>query len=78
MTILSFDLQVSVALTFNLPEKKKVSIGTFTPQREQLCQIILKFMHKCRSYGPDKWRWMDRLMHTQHTKHARTYTKLKL
>ena len=27
---------------------------TSTPQGEQLCQIILKIMHKCRSYGPDK------------------------
>ena len=25
-----------------------------TVQVEQLCQIILKFMYKCRSYGPDK------------------------
>ena len=24
------------------------------PQGEQLCRIILKCMHKCRSYGPDK------------------------
>ena len=28
--------------------------GTFTPQGEKLFQIILKFMHKCRSYGNDK------------------------
>ena len=42
-----------------------VSNGTATPQREQLYQIILKFMHKCRSYGCDKrnicdlqvWPW---------------------
>ena len=42
-----------------------VSNGTATPQREQLCQIILKSMHKCRSYGWDKrntcdlqvWHW---------------------
>ena len=31
-----------------------ISNGTTTPQREQLCQIILKSMDKCRSYGPDK------------------------
>ena len=30
------------------------SNGTSTPQGQQLCQIILKSMHKCRSYGPDK------------------------
>ena len=42
-----------------------VSNGTATPQREQLCQIILKSMHECRSYGWDKrnicdlqvWHW---------------------
>ena len=42
-----------------------VSNDTATPLREQLCQIILKFMHKCRSYGWDKrnicdlqvWHW---------------------
>ena len=32
-----------------------VSNGTSTPQREQLCHIILKSKHKCRSYGPDKF-----------------------
>ena len=31
---------------------KKVSNGTSPPQ--ELCQIFLKSMHKCRSYGPDK------------------------
>ena len=31
-----------------------VSNCTATPQGEQLCQIILKSMHKCRSYDPDK------------------------
>ena len=52
----------SVPLTFNVPEKN-VSSGTSTPQGEQLCQIILKFMHKCRSYGPDKSGWTQ----AQHT-----------
>ena len=36
------------------PTWTNVSNGTFTPQGEQLCQIILKSMHKCRSYSPDK------------------------
>ena len=36
-----------------------VSNGTATPQAEQLCHIILKSMHKCRSYGPDKLNWCD-------------------
>ena len=31
-----------------------VSNGTATPQEEQLCQVTLKSMHKCRSYGTDK------------------------
>ena len=38
----------SETLTFN------VSNGTTTPQGEHLLKIILKSMHKCRSYGPDK------------------------
>ena len=40
-----FDLQ---------PTWTNVSNGPSTPQGEQLCQIIFKSMHKCRSYGPDK------------------------
>ena len=36
------------------PTRTNVSNGTSTPQGEQLCQTILKSMHKCRSYGPDK------------------------
>ena len=31
-----------------------VSNGIATLQEEQLCQIILKFIYKCRSYGADK------------------------
>ena len=31
-----------------------VSNGTATPEGEQMCHIILKSMHKCRSYGSDK------------------------
>ena len=34
-----------------------VSNGTSTPDGEQLCQIILKFIHNYRTYGVDKsWR----------------------
>ena len=36
------------------PTWTNVSNGTATPQGEQPCQFILKSMHKCRSYGPDK------------------------
>ena len=43
----------SVTLNFNRPPKH-VSNGTTTPQGEHLCIIILKFMHKCRTYGSDK------------------------
>ena len=48
-----FDLYLTpVTLTFNLP--KNVSNGTFPPRGQQLCIIILKSVHKCTSYGPDK------------------------
>ena len=33
---------------------KNVSNGTSPPWGQQLCKIILKSMHKCTSYGPDK------------------------
>ena len=36
-----------------------VSNGTSTCDGEQLCQIILKFIHNCRSYGPDKFGRTD-------------------
>ena len=36
------------------PTRTNVSNGTSTRQGELLCQTILKYMHKCRSYGPDK------------------------
>ena len=48
MTILT-----PVTLTVNLPEKN-ISNGTSPPQGLQLCKILLKSMHKCTSYGPDK------------------------
>ena len=34
----------------------KFSNGT-SPQGQQLCQIVLKSMHYCTSYGPDKSGW---------------------
>ena len=37
---------------------------------ENNCQIILKSIHNCRSYGPDTFRWMDGQMHAQ--THAHT------
>ena len=45
------------------PNSTDVSNGTSTLQGKQLCQFILKSMHKCTSYGLDKSRWMP----TQHT-----------
>ena len=49
-----FDLYFTpMTLTFNL-RGKTVSNGTFPPRGQQLCKIILKSMHKCTSYGPDK------------------------
>ena len=41
------------------PTWTNVSNGTATPQAEQLCQIILKSMQKCRSYGCDKLNICD-------------------
>ena len=49
-----FDLYLTpMTLTFNL-RGKNFSNGTFRPRGQQLCKIILKSMHKCTSYGPDK------------------------
>ena len=33
------------------PLRTNVSNSTATPREDQLCQIILKSMQKCRSYG---------------------------
>ena len=51
MTVLTFDLQV-----WAWPSKylNNVSNHTSTCQGEQLCQFILKSMHKCPTYGQDK------------------------
>ena len=39
----------------NLPTTwTNVSNGTSVPQGKQLCHIILKSMHKCTSFGPDR------------------------
>ena len=46
-----FDLYLT--LTFNL--SKNVSNGSFPPQGQQLCQIVLKSMHYLTSYGPNKF-----------------------
>ena len=49
-----FDLYLTpMTLTFNLLENN-FSNGTSPPQGQQLCKIILKSLHKCTSYGPDK------------------------
>ena len=37
------------------PTWKNVSNGTSPSRGQQLCKIILKSMHKCTSYGPDKF-----------------------
>ena len=48
-----FDLYLTpVTSTFIL--HKKNSNVTSPPQGQQLSKIILKSMHKCTSYGPDK------------------------
>ena len=40
--------------TYLQPTLTNVSNGTCTPKGDQRCQIILKSMHKCRRYGPEK------------------------
>ena len=40
------------------PTKTNVSNSTTTPQGKHMCKIILKSMHKCWSYGPDKLIYM--------------------
>ena len=55
-----------VTLTFNLP--KNISNGT-SPQGQLLCHTVLKSMHYCTSYGPDKSRRCTE---------ACTYTEQKL
>ena len=53
-----FDLYLTpVTLTFNIPQN--VSYVTSPPQGQQLCQIVLKSMHYCTSYGPDKFGRTD-------------------
>ena len=66
-----FDLYLTpLTFTFNLP--KSVSNGTSPPQGQQLCQTVLKSLHYCTSYGPDKFG------RTHGRTDARTYTELKL
>ena len=36
------------------PTWKNVSNGTFSPRGQQQCKVILKSVHKCASYAPDK------------------------
>ena len=49
-----FDLYLTpVTLTLNLP-KKIFQMAFLLLEEQQLCTIILKSMHKCTSYGPDK------------------------
>ena len=70
-----FDLYLtSVTLTFNLP--KNVSNGTSPPQRQQLCQIVLKSMHFCSSYGPDKSGQTHGCMHIHRTTIVTTMSRL--
>ena len=44
----------SVTLVINLPEQM-FQMALLLLRDIQLCQIILKFLHKCTSYGPDKF-----------------------
>ena len=46
----------TVTLTFNLPEKM-FQMALFLLEGNNCAKIILKSMHKCTSYGPDKLFW---------------------
>ena len=62
-----------MTLTFDLPEWN-LQNGTSTYDGEQLCQIILKSIHNCRSYSLDNFGWT----HACKQAHANThmYTEL--
>ena len=46
------------------PTRTNVSNGTSSRDGEQLCQIILKSIHNCRSYGLRDFERTDGRMHT--------------
>ena len=72
-----FDLYLTpMTLTFNLP--KNVSNGTSLPQGQQLCQIVLKSMHYCTSYGTDKFGRMHGRTHIHRKKIVTTMSRLPL
>ena len=48
-----FDLYLT-PLTLNLNLPKNVSNGTSPPQGQNCAKVVLKSMHKCTRYGPDK------------------------
>ena len=50
MTILSFDLKVNKCSQWHF----------YSSRSKKLCQINLKFMHKCRTYGSNKFERTDR------------------
>ena len=57
------------------PTQMNVWNGTSTHDGEQLCQIILKSINNCRSYGLDKFRWTEGRTHllTLACMHVRTH-----
>ena len=63
-----------VPLTFNLP--KNDSNGTSPLQGQQLCPIVLKSMHYCTSYGPDKSGWTHGRKNIHQTKTVTTMSRL--
>ena len=58
------------------PTYKNVSNGTTSTQRQKLCQIVLKSMHYCTSYGPDKSARMPGRTHIHWTKIVTTMSRL--
>ena len=71
-----FDLYLTpVTLTFNLPEKM-FQMALPPSQGQQLCQTVLKSMHYCTSYGPDKFGRTHRHTHIHQTKIVTTMSRL--
>ena len=76
MYIDHFDLYLTpVTLTFNLT-KKMFQLALLLLRGQQLRQTVLKSMHYCTSYGPDKPGWTHAC--TDAHMDAHTYTELKL
>ena len=71
----NFDLYLTRDLDLQPTKRQNVSKGTSPPQGQQLCQIALKSMHYCTSYGPDKSGRVHRRTHIHRTKIVTTMSR---